>query len=714
MRPKGIPDTYKGKAYRHDWAYNDERGEPLGYVVRFDDGAGSKDIVPYFNQSGGNWQAGAPAEPRPLFGLEVLAQAKPDRAVFIVEGEKTAAALQSIGLVAVTSLGGSNAPNKTDWKPIESFRRVFLLPDNDEAGQGYDKSVAAILMSHLPAHDIKIVHLPDLPAAGDACDFIKAFIDDAFIDWDEFAPVPDRDNVLTAFNQAVKTCAQALPADWLAETAPQAVNSWPDPVLFDDAPLPAWPGDVFPDVIQRFVTELAASTETPPELAALLVLAAISAACQGKYRLRVKRDYFEPLNIWTLCALPPGSRKTGVQSAATAPLTQWERDQREIMTPVINAAKSDHATISEQIKELRSKAKKASGEEFTQLKKEIAEIEAQLPAIPTLPQVWAQDVTPEKLGAMMAENNERMAILSDEPGIFGILAGRYSGGDPNLDLFLQGHAGAAVKVDRGSRPSIFLQSPCLTLGLSPQPEVIRGLTNDKTFRGRGLLGRFLYALPQSNLGYRTLTAPALSENTQGHYERTLTTLLNHESAIDDKGEQIAHILKLSHESQDALHQYALTIEHSMRAGGRFEHITDWAGKLAGALARIAALLHCTRYANDRPQDHEISTQDMQAALRMGDCLSAHALTAFDLMGADPALDGARHVMKWIERKGDPEFSFRDCHYAHKGRYRRAEELEPVIDVLTERHYIRPKVMKLVQGRPPRIYAINPAILKMKG
>ena len=54
----------------------------------------------------------------------------------------------------------------------------------------------------------------------------------------------------------------------------------------------------------------------------------------------------------------------------------------------------------------------------------------------------------------MAANNERMSILSDESGILEILAGRYSNGVPNLDLFLQGHAGSPVKVNRGSRPSI--------------------------------------------------------------------------------------------------------------------------------------------------------------------------------------------------------------------------------------------------------------------
>ena len=83
-----------------------------------------------------------------------------------------------------------------------------------------------------------------------------------------------------------------------------------------------------------------------------MVLAALSAAAQGKYRVRVKSDYFEPVNVWTCAGLPPGSRKTAVQGAATAPLSAWEKVQRDIAEPAIKQAQSDHATLSERIGQL--------------------------------------------------------------------------------------------------------------------------------------------------------------------------------------------------------------------------------------------------------------------------------------------------------------------------------------------------------------------------
>lgn len=712
---QGIPQTFSSKPLRHLWEYRGNQGEPIGFVARFDDGI-KKEIVPYFKCTDGqDWQAGSAAEPRPLFGLDVLNQAEFERAVFIVEGEKAATALQSLGLVAITSQGGSHAAPKTDWKPLNGRELVYMLPDNDEAGENYIKTVTAILTSLDTPPALSILRLPNLPAAGDIVDWITSKIDEVSLDWDGYEPIPksiiDNGALLNGFREAVRQHSESVPDEWKVIAKKENPLDWQVPINLASIQVPIWPHDVFPGTIQNFVTDLSESTETPPELAAMMVLAAISAAAQGKYLVRVKQDYFEPVNIWACAALPPGSRKTAVQKAATAPLTKWEKLQREMLEPAIKKAQADDLTIRERINYLRKQASRSKGAEFEQLKKEIADTEASFSDVPTVPQIWAQDITPENLGTIMADNDERMAILSDEAGIFDILGGRYSGGIPNLDVFLQGHAGSAVRVNRGSRPPVFMQAPALTFGLSPQPEVLRGLTEKPGFRSRGLLGRFMYVLPPSNLGYRKLDAKPILPDYTARYDGILTSILNQKMASDNKGEPCPHILKIATDAYQIWHNFALKVEAAMREGGTYAHLTDWAGKLPGAAIRIAALLHIARYSFVQPGEKEISMEDMKAALRMAEVLSVHALAVFDLMGADPALDGAKGILRWIEREGKQEFTFRDCHYAHKSRYKRAAELEPVMDVLTERHYIRLKVMKIVQGRPSRLYEINPSILR---
>ena len=123
--PAGIPPVFNGKRFRHAWTYRDAAGAVLGHVARFDDSEGNKDVIPFFGRDG---KAEGPPEPRPLFGLDKSHRAD---TVYIVEGEKCAAALHALDVAAVTSLGGSQAPHKSDWGPLEHVRRVFILPDND-------------------------------------------------------------------------------------------------------------------------------------------------------------------------------------------------------------------------------------------------------------------------------------------------------------------------------------------------------------------------------------------------------------------------------------------------------------------------------------------------------------------------------------------------------------------------------------------------------
>lgn len=151
------------------------------------------------------------------------------------------------------------------------------------------------------------------------------------------------------------------------------------------------------------------------------------------------------------------------------------------------------------------------------------------------------------------------------------------------------------------------------------------------------------------------------------------------------------------------------IEINMEEEGQFAHMTDWAGKLPGAIARIASLMHIVRYSNQKPHLIEISQDDMKKAIKMAHVLSEHAKAAFDLMGADPALEGARNILKWIKRNKYITFKFRDCHHAHKSKFKKAKDMEDSIDVLKERYFIREKDKEIKPHRPSRILEVNPQL-----
>lgn len=481
-------------------------------------------------------------------------------------------------------------------------------------------------------------------------------------------------------------------------------DPWPPLVPIDAPTLPRLPADALPGWAGEFVAALAEETETPPELATALVLATCATAAARRFRAMVRPGYFEPLNLWLAVALPPGNRKSAAQKAAAAPLLAWERDQGAVLADEIKRAKSEVLTAEARAKEVRTKAARAADEmEARNLARQAADIEADIPEVPRVPMLWTSDVTPERLGVLLADHGERMAWLSSEGGIFDSLAGRYSGGVPNLDLILKAHSGDAERVNRAGRPDVFLRSPLLSIGLSPQPDVLRGLAGKPGFRGRGLLGRFLFLLPPSPLGYRSLRGKPMPDGTANAYAAGVRALLNVPSAIGDDGEDRPHLLRLSREAYGEWFAFAQHVETTMRPGGDFEHGTDWAGKCPGAAVRLAGVLHLIGHAHDtNPAAAEIDVATIGAALEIMAVIAKHSRHAFDLMGADEGTAAARHLWEWTARQRRPEFTIREAFEGLRGTFPRVALLTEAAEVLAERGYV-----EIVQapkregpGRPP--------------
>lgn len=169
-----------GHAYKIDtdavlvggrWSYHDLAGNSCFHVVRFNLPATAgkdKDYRPVHAADGG-YRVGDPPGKLPLYNLPSLAAAN---IPFVVEGEKCADAVNAIGLVGTTSAHGAQSAVKSDWAPLAG-KTVVILPDADDAGDGYAHEVADILAKLDPPATVKIVKLPGLAKGEDVFDFIE-------------------------------------------------------------------------------------------------------------------------------------------------------------------------------------------------------------------------------------------------------------------------------------------------------------------------------------------------------------------------------------------------------------------------------------------------------------------------------------------------------------------------------------------------------------
>jgi len=493
------------------------------------------------------------------------------------------------------------------------------------------------------------------------------------------------------------------------EAVPEA---WEEPIAFNAQDLPPFPLIALPSVLGDYVAETAASTQVPPDMPALIALAVVAAAGSRTCLVQIGETHAEPLNLYVACIMEPGSRKSATLDALAAPLREAEREMIAASAGEVAVAQEKRGVEDKRLSYLRDMAAKAKDPvEREALMSDLADLALSLTEVPPLPRLLADDVTPERLASLMADQRGAMALLSAEGGIFSILAGRYSDGKANLDLFLKGHAGEEVRVDRQGRPSVHIPRACLTMGLTVQPDVLTSLADTPAFRGRGLLGRFLYALPDNLVGTRLYQNRRPDAAVRRRYEGMVHSLLALPAASDeDPG--LRHVLRLEGSALDVWAQYADDTERRQSDGGDLAGIRDWGSKLAGAVARIAGGLHLVEQSGRPcPWTAPIAPETVAAAWAVGEYLTHHALAAFGQMGADPHQALARRLLRWVKRTNTTVFKLSECQQAHRN-LSSMDDIAPALSVLCHRGYLRQQEADRRDGagRPKSpLYLVNPLL-----
>lgn len=491
-------------------------------------------------------------------------------------------------------------------------------------------------------------------------------------------------------------------------------GEWEPPLPFTAYALPAFPLEALPDALAGFVSEVAASVQVPLDMPALLGIGVIGAAASRSCRVQIGRTHAEPLNLYVAVTAEPGERKSGTMEAMTAVLRDAEREMVTRAGPEIEQAQEQQKMHEKRVAHLQDVATKGKGDAAAAARTELAELRAS-PAekVPALPRLLADDVTPEKLAELMAEQGGTLTIASAEGGIFGILAGRYSDGKANLDLFLKAHAGEEVRVDRKGSASVYIPSACLTLLLAVQPNVLSSLADTPEFRGRGFVGRFLYALPQTLVGGRMYQDRPVNAADRGRYTRAVRAMLDLPAAATPSQPGARHDLRIAGAALGVWKEYADEIERRQSPGGDLAELSDWASKLAGAVARIAGGFHLVENAGQGcPWAVPISEANVERAWVVGEYLTEHAQAAYGQMQMSPGAALARRLLRWMDRTAQTAFTLREAHRAHQNvsGVISVQDLVPALSLLCERGYLREQPAKPTGGRPSSpAYEVNPAL-----
>lgn len=305
------------------------------------------------------------------------------------------------------------------------------------------------------------------------------------------------------------------------------------------------------------------------------------------------------------------------------------------------------------------------------------------------------DTTTEKLADIMESQGGCITVASAEGGIFGTMTGRYDR-SANFDVFLKTHSGDTISVERVTRRGNEIPHPRLSMMLTVQPNVLAGLMENSNLKGRGMCGRFLYAVCRSKVGRRKITPAPIPPEVKEAYRQFVRRILSD----DRKG-----VIRLSPAADRVRVDWQTYIEGKL--GGDWEHMRDWSGKLTGATVRIAALIHAATVQGD-PTQTPIHEEVMRGAVKIANALSVHAEAAYQAMGGNPAYEDAKYLWKRIVGSGKDEIKKRDLFNLCKGKLKTMEQMQAPLQVLTERYYIREIEQQTGErGRPSTKIIVNP-------
>ncbi|GEQ96636.1 hypothetical protein JCM17844_02730 [Iodidimonas gelatinilytica] len=677
------------------YVYKDSDGQPYGYIYRFDLADGGKSFQPY-DPVTDQWQM----PPRRLPYQADRIHGSADDLLIVTEGEKAADALLGLGLVATTSMGGSNAAHKTDWSLLAG-RSVVIWPDHDQAGMAYAQSVAAKLLEQGARVSLITPSLEGIKAALDTIGASMAFKAGLPAKWDAADAVAD--GWTAAYVRAL--ARHAAPYE-LPHKASAANDDWPQPdrhFLDPALPAPAFPLDTLPPALAHWVEATSEATSAPRDYVAASLFA-VSASLIGNSRtIFAFGQWTQSPILWFALVGAPSAGK----SPAMRPIMQTMKAIEAEYGDVLQQDLRDYETTKQEAllkHEAWAKACKdavAKGQPAPRLPEDAME-----PQAPEHKRLMVTDATIEALCRALPANPRGLLIYRDE--LAGWLSNfdRYNGtrgGD--RAFWLEAYEGGTYSIDRvknGEKP-IFIPYLGTSILGGIQPDRLKKLllSGDDD----GLNARFLYVCPDP-VKRRVPKGPPCHEI----LETTLRRLEGLKMGTNDQGKPAPITLKMAQEAQAIFNPWWEAVADRAPMG----RLAGWWGKIEGRALRLALTLSMLDWAADSlkgPEPTDISASAMQRALRLlEDYFWPMAQRAFgeaDGQSSDPiALRIARH----IEAKKPESLSVRDL----RRTFLKNETTKAVMDAcltLSGYHWLKPAFARQGEtaGRESKRFLVNPAL-----
>lgn len=365
-----------------------------------------------------------------------------------------------------------------------------------------------------------------------------------------------------------------------------------------------FPYEVFPSIIQEFITETNRCLNFPIDFTCASILYTISVATGNTHKVEVKNGWKENSVLYLTLVGSPGTNKSHPLSFAIAPLLAQD---------AINNFEYQEIKRVYDVEFAKAKKKKDGSENriFKPIRKKTI----------------LTDFTPEALAHIHHGNQKGIGVYSDEFAGWFKNFNRYKGGS-EMEFWLSCWSGKSINVDRISAEPIHIPSSSVSVIGTIQPKVLKDLAGDDR-SNNGFIDRILFTIPENlkKLYWNEIEMPSYIID---NWANVISKLLAMPVKANDIGVITSEVLRFSEDARKLLIQWQKENTDDSNDSD-YEIIKGLHSKLEVYILRFSLIFEMAKFACNESNKTEISLDSVKGAIKLTEYFYNSAIKVYSII-----------------------------------------------------------------------------------
>jgi len=502
-------------------------------------------------------------------------------------------------------------------------------------------------------------------------------------------------------------------------SAPARTRRWPDPLPLPigRARAPRLDPNIIPEPLRPWLEDIANRMQVPLDFAAVPGLVSIATVIGSKVRIRPKKrdDWTVVPNLWGAIIGDPSLLKSPSIEQATRPLRRLIANAEEKHREQLKQYEIDKEVDDIRRKEIAKEIKQAieKGEDASDLRDQLGE--ALQP--PSEKRYLVNDATVEKLGDLLAQNQNGLLLFRDELTGWLKTLDRENNANERAFYLEAWNGGQPYTYDRIGRGTTKIPNTTMSVigGIQPGPlSAYLEAANAGAAGADGLMQRFQLAVwPDRVAEYAHVDEWPNAEAKNRAYRiiECLDEITIRDERFRNREDSYIY-LRFDDNAQELFDAWYTDLQQRIRASHLDPAYVSHLAKYGSLFASLALIFHLVDVACGQ-QIPDVSLDAAKMALNWIEYLEGHAKKIYGLQVAEAGERVKRLAEKLEAGKVESGFQVRHIQQRRWAGLTKAADIYEVLNILVDCNWLEVRQEEgLIRGaRPKTRYAINPKVIR---